>query len=546
MPALPFRYAPPYVARATFLFQTMKILAGSPVERTALLGAVDWDAPDTRRSEGWDRGGGLVQADISHIHPLSTIAQVGDEALFNEALGMAHQKSTKPVYLGERREMRAMADWVESGVLDAVASCGSPAMLKALTDVLLKRPKLTRSMGMNFESNRADPWASLAKHGDRTKPAAHYQHILMLLDRYARASQRSQMEFSNRKKPAEDGSGPLNVWEKRLRSGVYTHALWFAAKHANAPMLEAVLAIGHAPITLEAVGNALEAGGADLAEQLLSHRKGWSVLIRQPLVEVKDNAPSHMLRQPHQSREQLDLKEVLDAQRALGECASLWLGPETAALPDEYRQTQLDAADRLVMPMLDLFARFTPPHHAAAAQPGSSSTRAPEWTLCPLLLRLSAVDAPHAMAAITAQHIEGPEMGALPALWMWQTLLASPDSAWVDLQKTRISALSPEATDLYLKKLRSELETHWLQQTNWQQPPDDRQKAVPLDELAVLDTVWPLLSLPSPELTLARWLGETLKSANLPPAEEANVLSRLLDHQSGPAAGAATRSTPRL
>lgn len=122
------------------------LLNTPPEDRRAVLEMFDWKMPDTGALPvplHYDNWG----MEVLFNHPLATVATLGDDELFIQALEIAHKQQSEEIYLkndgrGDRR-LTSLSDWVACGVLKATLQYGSPTMVKALLDKLEQREKLT-------------------------------------------------------------------------------------------------------------------------------------------------------------------------------------------------------------------------------------------------------------------------------------------------------------------------------------------------------------------------------------------------------------------
>lgn len=544
MAFFPARYARTRLRQPTFLHQALSLVQDAAT-RTALLEAIDFDAPDTRRTLGYDRGDGLIQADLAHIHPLSTIAGLGDEDLFTQALARAHATSTRPIALGARRQIREMSDWVDSGVLDTVSALGTPTMLQQLLQVLRERSRLSRGLRPQAEHGEADPWQAMAKHATPDTSPEAYIKKLQLLDRYERACSRSQQGYTERQQvPPQDGTGRLSVWEKRQRATRHTHALASAAHHGNATLVQALLQMGHAHITPLAVAEALRSGGADVAETMLSHPKGLASMLQlEPTVIEKDRWSRW--RDPNT----LEAGEVLDLCAALGDCVQQWQQVEPEKVPEGVVDLQLAAADRVLPAVLKLLGRFSA-EQLLKAQASQPSLAAPVRSLAPVLERLDEASCIQVDRALSSNHPCAPKtvfatmkaLRTLPTLKEWSAWLPEASAPWARHQLHKLRTLTKSETAQYRDSLlANELVKFWEKTPNsW----NNKDPIVPeYDEVKTLVHLWP--HLPGLHVSvLGVWLDSVAKRVSSSPEHCAELSDRLLECQVAPAKGASR--APRL
>lgn len=524
-------------SQATFLLKALK--ASPSDQRPALLECVDWNTPDVRLSAPWQASPDQLQAELVQVHPLSTVAQVGDEELFARALELAQAKEVVGLGVGERRDMVVFSDWVTSKVLSSVCAHGSPASVKLLVDTLATRLDHTRQIDVvpgPRNGYGTSPWKAMALFGSREASLGHYQSVLAEVDRFARIQLRSNLRSTSGESPRMDGGGRLNRWEKDLRARVYSMALLEACRHGNEPMFEAVLEAGHAQPSLAHVHAAVIAGAGDLALRLVEHPLGLSRWFDQPLLlkpaHQSFNTIGDLLLDPGE----LMPREVAAVLIQAGKSFQAWqeLDKEHPAHP--FKENQQECLVEVTSKLLGLWRRFP----AEANDIVHLSDKVAQCLL-PMLLTFDEKQAIQAEDALVGTDRERIEAGvALPDLIRWDLVLDSEDSPWAKRLMDRVANLCPKSLRGYLEALEVALFSEW---GDWdpESPPENGKNAV--DRFI---RVWPTLSTNPHVPDFSAWMEGKLEVGARGRVDlESWVQSRILDSRLS-ASPAQRKAAPRL
>ena len=412
-------------------------------DRRRLLETVNWDLPDMAMNAPWDRGDSHLQTSLFWVHPLSTVAMLGDDALFETALALADHRSDREIWFSDERQTKTLARWEQTGVLETVAARGSVKMLQALLPVLQRRHGRIGEMGK--------VWDAVAQHSDQGRGEKTYARILSLLTRAQRAEHRAHYRFIGRSEPPANGGGPLTVMEKRWRRISYTAALESAATAGNAEMLKAILASRHAQVTWKTLKAALDpsSGSLDLAQQLL------------------ENLPETSVSQSNS----LFANEIFEAMQALGQSVARWeqVDPKW---PKEWAGLQLTVVPALVMGLLQRWNDLGPAAQEAWRLARKSKNQpGPALKLAPALVRLE-----NMAQARTASAILWPESGnrdfidILPSLEEWQAIGSHQESPWWALRAEQVAQMTASQVSDYLDLLGLEAMGRWRPDANMSAP----------------------------------------------------------------------------
>lgn len=236
---------PPSPKHPTLL--AMALSVGGKSAWPSIIEQIDWQMPDVGRasvllnSHQWG-------SEVLYVHPLSTLARCVDEATFLQCLEQAHQQQGERMdfKVGERGNMIDLSNWVDTGVLSAVARHGTPRMLKALVQKLLERDRLTSNVA-NFPDrlrNGANPVDALARG------STDYRRKMKLLGDLIKG-QAAAMFLAPK---------GVSVYARRLgrkaEANLYGMGLKSAIQHGNEEMFEVVVASKKASMDLDVIDTA--------------------------------------------------------------------------------------------------------------------------------------------------------------------------------------------------------------------------------------------------------------------------------------------------
>lgn len=252
--------------RTTFLQRALEV---APEAAMSVLEAVNWSEPVPVLSTYTLPNSDQVRGSLCYVHPLSAVLHTGRLDLFQQALKLAGEAAKNPIYIERPKEYSTPCDWVRSQVLSTAACHGSLEQLKTLLEAMAGND--THGMTRVGRGTDRDVWVELARYGEQDRPLAHWQEVLRLLDEKARQDMGLTQGNTTPKPPSK-----WNSLERRWREQTHTAALEYAADNGNARMVEALLSLGHAKVTPQALLGAWQSDSADLALAMLRYpKKDW-------------------------------------------------------------------------------------------------------------------------------------------------------------------------------------------------------------------------------------------------------------------------------
>jgi len=253
----------------SFMLETVK----DEASRQALIQKIDWDMPDV----GYDYAllyGDRYSAELTVVHPLSTLCRYVDDATFKACLDRAAlAQNEKLVYKNKNSSYdnttSNLSDWVGMGVLSAVLEHGSLQMLSDLVETLEKRGSLTsRFDHVNLFKHLPNPLLALAKSSNQD---LEYSERIACVAKMAREAA-SRMFVPP---TSEYGQKSADLAEV----SVYEEALKQAVLNKNQKMIDVVIATGKAKLDPELLPIACNRGAFAMAwraQEALSDASLWS------------------------------------------------------------------------------------------------------------------------------------------------------------------------------------------------------------------------------------------------------------------------------
>lgn len=447
--------------------------------RQALLEAVDWLAPDAMLSPPYSAfSNDWKEAHVLFAHPLSRIAALGDEALFRQALDRAARLPWSNCNVEIGREKVNMSDWAGAGVLDAVAAHGTVNMLDALIKELLPRKRRSLNMPMSHSGDGPMPWWAMARYGSRSDSPQVYIKKLEMLDRYVFAESRARVCYHARnakpRKAPADGSGRVGVWEKKMRVAYHEAALSYAAKAGNFPMAQALLHMGHASISMEAIDDALDSGSGRTALLLASHPKGLASHQNLPISMEDRRGFSRVV-----SDKVVRIDNLLGALVSAGKSIEKWAGKGSDSPLFDVEVPALIQAGVLV---LDFLGKISPAVLDKREHKKTDGHYAEK--MLPLLVRLGPSEARRAAEILHLASEGGLDMAPLPTAAACAGLVEFQDSPWAHVISSHLQAMDEKSFNGYIAWLAADFAFHLADQIKAIRNGEDIKVGRPAFELA--------------------------------------------------------------
>lgn len=432
----PQRYRPVRDRDTSSLYRMLEIAAE---HAPALLKAVDWNAPVVSTFAYREREGSPLRGSLNFSHPLSAVIRTGNLELLKEALAIATEVYKNPVYLENERNYTSPHDWVGCHVLNTAVSLGEVSQLKVLLEAMAQnKGHGHRYISYTMEPN---PWAAMASHGLADRTPAHWVQVLKLLDEQTFASLRG-VPLGEDTTVEIKPSRKLDATERHIRQITHTHALECAAMGGNPALTEAILSLKQASITPRALMEAWREGGADLAVMMLQRASLETMGLNHRGEPTLEDVGHQLTRAWHQWQQATVNKHPLagftEADIAL------------------QKEAMLHSLVLWLEKLVDLRTRKAQ-QKKEWLSPQAIESLAP--TLAPVLGALPTEQAETAW--VHAQALGWP----LPT-WKERVEWGKPDyanSAWVRLQRERVSALDEESANAYVSQMGQQAQTWWTQ-----------------------------------------------------------------------------------
>ena len=347
---IPPRPEPPL--HATVL--TARLNESPPQEWRTIISNIDWNMPDVGRVPVLNNGH-RWEFELLYVHPLSTLVGIVDDDTFSYCLTQAHAAQKQPIEfrLGGRNETTDLADWVATGVLNAVARKGSVASLKNLTKILLERKDLTSEIR-----------SQLGYHQRRTP----IEHMAEGSFDYARKIKVLGHFLKEQIKGGILTNSPTYIRRavNHMEGDMHANALKYAIRLDNQEMVDALLnAKRIQALDVTILGEASSAMNLRLARQV-AERMQWDFheITFSTLKYNLDSLRRHALKclqyqQPnminaeddniHASPPTLETQQIIQEQQA-GHAVCQWITEQLITLVDKtHRERSADIKDEMAL-----------------------------------------------------------------------------------------------------------------------------------------------------------------------------------------------------
>lgn len=392
-----------------------------------------------------------VEGTTGWVHPLTAVLWTHRPALIMAAIEKASRSlesaGAYQVGIKVNHTTMFMNNWVGENVVHQAVQYSSPEVIRHLLghlSVHRDNQSYLPSAGQD-----KDLWASVGLYGRRDRPAAEWQTIIKLLDRYTE-------EHASFQVVGKDAPRRMSAYEKQRRQLQHTQLYLKALEGGNWPLAQAVQGLKQVKTPLyKALNSALDRENAGVA---------WKVL-QSPVSTVRLDSPYDT--EDQQTR----------FSRNLGRIASEWANSIPKVDPPfevlEVQEQELAAVRALTVFLAQDMARFPlleshlstsnkpsqkkhPPQLASEDRPVSPEKDLP-LLMAPALALLNEEEV-HAIGVAWTRWPgdNEPALQGLPTLEEWNAL---PDCAWRDLRAEAIhEALEqPERRGVYLAQLRNDV-----------------------------------------------------------------------------------------